>query len=188
MTFSLKRTENDAHRTHATYLTVQPNKISVYAINPIHAYKYKKPFWYSPCKTDCRCVLYGLHGRHRGVTAARDLNMLVFLAAAAAGLDRGGSGPGARCCFVVGDGAGDVLRAEAGAAAPGRAVAPLARLRMVELGRSWGGATSVGLGSCLDPPSVRLPIARRCIARRRDACCRPRCGVVLGMHPTQNRD
>jgi hypothetical protein len=82
-------------------------------------------------------VLYRLHGRHRGVTlaAARDLNMVVFLAAAAASLGRG-----ARGCFVVGDGAGDVLRAEAGVAAPGCAAAPWARLHVVELGRPWGGA------------------------------------------------
>jgi hypothetical protein len=128
-------------------------------------------------------VLYRLHGRHRGITLAA-ANMLVFLAAAAAGLGRAGSRPGARGC-LVGDGADDVLRPEAGVAAPGRAAAPWARLRVVELGRPWGGAASVGLGSCLDPPSVRLPIVGRCVERRRDACCRPRCGVVLGMHPAQ---
>jgi hypothetical protein len=42
------------------------------------------------------------------------------------------------------------------------------------------GAT-VGIGSRLDPPSVRPMVARKCVGRWRDACCWISCGIVQGI-------
>jgi hypothetical protein len=77
---------------------------------------------------------------------------------------------------AVGDGISDLLRAEARAATPDRAAAapwawsPRGGGHSRRLGQSRSGATAVGLGSRLDPPSERPPVARRCVGSEATRC------------------
>jgi hypothetical protein len=84
---------------------------------------------------------------------------------------------------AAGDDADDLLHVEAGVDTLGRQAATACAwsLRGGTPDVHGSAGATVGIGSRLDPPSVRPMVARKCVGRWRDARCWLCCGIVQGI-------